>query len=86
MLVLVSGLWWRRSVVNNVSLGWSYLNGRFCVVIFDGVNHSIEMMGLNNNFARPNLGHRIFGGIFPFKLLPLRLFRFCPISFENAIT
>lgn len=57
MLILVSGLWWRRSVVNNVPLRRSYLNGRFGVGIFDCVNHSIEMMGLNDNLARPDFGH-----------------------------
>jgi hypothetical protein len=86
MLVLVSSLRRRRSVVNNVPLRRSYLNGRFCVRIFDGVYHSIEMMGLNDNLARSNFGHRIFRRVFAFKLLPFRFLWFCPISFENAIT
>lgn len=57
MLILVSGLRRRRSIVNNVPLRRSYLNGRFRVGIFDCVNHSIEMMGLNDNLARSDFGH-----------------------------
>lgn len=71
--------------MNNVPLRRSYLNSRFCVGIFDGVNHSIEMMRLDDNLARSNFGHRIFGRIFAFKLLPFRLLWFYPISFEDAI-
>lgn len=71
--------------MNNVPLRRRYLNGRFCVGIFDCVNHSIEMMGLNDNLARSDFGHRIFRRIFAFQLLPFRLLRFCPISFKDAI-
>ena len=85
MLVLVSGLGWRRPVVDDVSLRCSYLNGWFGVGIFDSINHTIEMMRLDDDLAGPNFGHRIFGRIFAFKLLPFRFLWFCPISFEDAI-
>lgn len=85
MLILISGLGRRRPVVDDMPLRRSYLNGRFGVGILDGVDHTIEMMGLDDNLARSDFRHRIFRRIFTFELLPFCFLWFCPISFEDAI-
>lgn len=70
----------------NMPLRWSYLHSRFRIRIFDGVNHSVEMMGFDYDLAGSDLCHGIFRRIFSLELLPFSFLRFGPVSLENAIT
>lgn len=71
--------------MDDMPLRRSYLNGWFGVGIFDGIDHTIEMMGLDDNLASSDFSHRIFRRVFAFELLPFRFLGFRPISFEDAI-
>lgn len=69
----------------NHSLLWRELNLRFCAWVFNGVNHSIEMMRFDDNLAWSDLGHGILGRILAFDKLALCLLGLRPVSFEDAI-
>lgn len=61
------------------------MNRRRRIGVLDGVKHGIEQMRPNHDMTRPDLGHRLFGGILALDLFSFGLFGFRPVSNEDAV-
>ena len=72
-------------VVNHRPLGGCILNGRRRIGVLDGVEHAIKEMRPNHDMAGPNLRHGLLGRILAFDMFSFGLFRFCPVSHQDAV-
>lgn len=73
------------SVMNHRPLGRCILNGRRRIGVLNGVEHAIKKMRSNHDMAWPDLRHGLLGRILAFDMLPFGLFRFCPVSHQDAV-
>lgn len=73
------------SVMNHRPLGRCILNGRRRIGVLDSVEHAIKEMRSNHDMAGPDLRHGLLWRILAFDVLPFGLFRFCPVSHQDAV-
>ena len=76
----------RMTIVNHWPLGRSVLNGWRRIGILHGVEHGVEEVRPNHNMTGTDFRHRLLGWIFALDLLPFRLLRLRPVSYQNSVT
>ena len=74
------------TIVNHWPLGRRVLNWGRRIGIFDGVEHGVEEMRPDYNVTRSDFRHGLLRWIFALDLLPLRLLRLRPVSYQNSVT